>query len=275
MTAGLPGIASLPPIGLADLDGLAALRTRKDRKYLLPAGDLGGLVAASDGAVRVLEIEELRNFRYESVYFDTPDLDCYLAAARRRSRRSKVRTRWYLDTASAFLEVKSRQGRGLTVKRRMPCAASARGRITREGREFLEGMTEVAQFADRLQPTLTTRYRRTTLFDPRSTSRITIDTDVSWARPGGAHLQLDGVVLVETKTAGRPCAFDRLLWGSGSRPVKMSKYGTGLAALDASLPANKWHRVLRDHFGTSLADGQPHGATQLWPAGRLLPPAMG
>ena len=36
------------------------------------------------------------SFDYESVYFDTPDLTCYLLAARRRRRRFKIRTRTYV-----------------------------------------------------------------------------------------------------------------------------------------------------------------------------------
>lgn len=59
---------------------------------------------------------------------------------------------------------------------------------------------------------------------------------------------LAGLALVETKTAGPPCAVDRALWRLGYRPVTISKYCTGLAALAPELPANKWNRVLRRHF---------------------------
>lgn len=46
------------------------------------------VVDALAGDAAVLEIGVRRLFRYESVYFDTPDLESYLAAARRRRRRS-------------------------------------------------------------------------------------------------------------------------------------------------------------------------------------------
>ena len=37
------------------------------------------------------------------------------------------------------------------------------------------------------------------------------------------------------------------MWEGGVRPVKISKYGTAMAAMH-DLPANKWHRTLRRYF---------------------------
>ena len=44
-----------------------------------------------------------------------------------------------------------------------------------------------------------------------------------------------------------PSSTDRLLWRHGHRPVRISKYGTGMAALHADLPAHPWRRVLDRH----------------------------
>lgn len=41
---------------------------------------------------------------------------------------------------------------------------------------------------------------------------------------------------------------DRLLWRQGIRPARISKYCVGLAALDPTLPANRWNRTLRRYF---------------------------
>ena len=40
-----------------------------------------------------------------------------------------------------------------------------------------------------------------------------------------------------------------LLWAAGNRPVTISKFGVGMAALHPQLPANKWNRTLRRYFG--------------------------
>ena len=57
--------------------------------------------------------------------------------------------------------------------------------------------------------------------------------------------QAPGLAVVETKAGATPSAVDRLLWAAGHRPVRLSKFATGLALLHPDLPANRWHRTLR------------------------------
>ena len=100
--------SDLAPIGLAELVERAALQTRVDRKYVVPLAAVGALLTALGSRARILEIDGQRSFRYESVYFDTPELTSYLLTARRRRRRFKVRTRTYVDSSECWLEVKTR-----------------------------------------------------------------------------------------------------------------------------------------------------------------------
>jgi hypothetical protein len=183
------------------------------------------------------------------VYFDTPNRDSYLAAAHKRRRRFKVRTRSYLDSGLCSLEVKTRERRGLTEKYRLPYSIDRRAFLDGEALEFLNQFELVASLSAHLEPALTTRYERTTLLEPNSMSRITIDTNLQCETPIGSSISLPAAAVVETKTSGRPCAADRFLWSTHERPIKISKFGTGLAALTPGLPANKWNRVLRTHFG--------------------------
>ncbi|HEY8545662.1 MAG TPA: VTC domain-containing protein [Acidimicrobiales bacterium] len=251
-------LAALAPIGLDELAAFDDLQTRRDRKYLLPLPDLDPVLAGLAPGTRVLTIDGVRTFRYESVYFDTPDLAGYLGAARRRPRRFKVRTRAYLDTGGCMLEVKVCDGRGNTVKHRHPHDIARRSELDDEGRAFVASIPQAAHAARRLRPTLTTTYRRTTLVLPGGgrrgpgtggAARVTIDVALAWAGPDRAATGIDHLALVETKTTGAPCTVDRALWRQGHRPGGISKYGTGLAALRPDLPANKWNRVLRRHFG--------------------------
>jgi hypothetical protein len=253
-------LARLHDLEAVGLDGLAAvddLQTRRDRKYLVALADLDAVVAeiaggAGPGAgARVLTIDGTRAFRYESVYFDTHDLASYLGAARRRPRRFKVRTRSYLDTSSCMLEVKTRDIRSRTVKHRHPYDITHRTGLTEAGRQFVASIAQAEAAAHRLRPTLTTAYRRATLLlagPADAVARVTIDVDLTWLRPDGHGARLGHLALIETKTPGKPCPIDRTLWRLGHRPVAISKYGTGLAAVCPDLPANKWNRVLRDHF---------------------------
>ena len=247
-------LASLGGLEPVDLDGLAAvddLQTRYDRKYLLALSDVEAVVAEIRAGARVLTIDGTQTFRYESVYFDTHDLASYLGAARRRPRRFKVRTRTYLDSSTCMLEVKTRDLRSRTVKHRCPYDIAHRTDLTEAGRQFVASIAQAEAAAHRLRPTLTTAYRRATVVLPGvagAVARVTIDVDLTWQRPDGRGARLDHLALIETKTPGRPCVVDRALWRLGHRPVAVSKYATGLAALRPELPANKWNRVLRDHF---------------------------
>ena len=250
MTA-LPGVADLAPITLAELVERAGLQTRIDRKYLLPEPVAAQVVAGLAGSARVLEIGGRRDLGYSSLYFDTPDLTSYHLAARGRRRRFKVRRRTYLDTGQSFVEVKTRGGRGSTVKERTPDDDGCTPDLDAPRRRFVDDVlcrAGIPAVAWRLVPVLGTAYRRTTLHLADSDSRVTVDTDLTWSVPGGPELAVPGLVVVETKSTATPSAADRLLWRAGHRPARVSKYGTGLAALDQHLPANRWHPVLRRHF---------------------------
>jgi len=237
-------VSALPSVALAELTEQAALLTRVDRKYLLPRSELPELLDGLAGRAQVLQIDDRRDFGYHSVYFDTPELDSYLGAARRRRRRFKVRLRSYLDSGLRYAEVKTRGPRGTTVKQRAPYLGE---------HSFSPVLTESGVDVDlrRLTPVLTTCYRRTTLYLSETNTRVTVDVDLAWAVPGGPELDLPERAIVETKSGGRASAADRLLWSLGHRPCPVSKYATGLAALRPELPAHRWRPVLRRHFPIS------------------------
>ena len=104
-----------------------------------------------------------------------------------------------------------------------------------------------------VEPVLDTVYRRTTLFLPASSSRTTIDVDLRWTSLiDGTELERPAVAVLETKTGSTPSAVDRLMWSHGHRPVRISKFGVGMAALDPQLPRLKWHRAMGRHLGLTM-----------------------
>lgn len=236
-----------PAISLPDLMAAASLQARTDRKYLLPlaaAIDLLTLdLRQAEPDARVLEIDGTRSFGYASHYLDTPDLAAYRLAAHGRGNRYKVRTRTYLDSGEEWLEVKTRDPRGTTIKDRLPLALADR----RETRTFAPRTVEerTGHHVDQLEAALDVTYRRATLFLPSTSSRVTVDTDLAWRSPDGVRRRLPDHAIVETKTTGRACAVDHLLWRSGIRPRRLSKYTCGLALLRRDeLPTNRWHRTI-------------------------------
>lgn len=257
-------LAEMPAVGLAELEERAALQSRVDRKYAMPVAEAGRLLGALAPVAAALEINGLRRFRYESLYFDTPDLASYRLTAYRHRRRFKIRTRTYVDSGSTWLEVKVPGPRGSTMKYRSPHEP---GPWLSTGRTFVDDVFARHDLAVRtgFAATLRTRYLRVTLLlapptdgpglggDTAGDSRVTIDTALHFSS-AGRELRLPATAIVETKTGSAASYADRLLWQWGQRPVAISKYATGLAALRTDLPAAPWHRVLRRHFTTSTED---------------------
>ena len=248
-------VDTLPTVGLDELNAQAALLTRVDRKYVVPAADLDLLLTGIPG-LRVLEVGGKRESRYESTYLDTVALDSWTSAAHRRRRRWKVRTRVYADTGECWLEVKTRGRRGATVKERLPhpggdrlsvpeaCGPWVRERL---GDEHVSGVDPHG-----LVPTLHTSYARTTFLLPAGAGRATVDRDLRWVT-GHGTAEVGDVLVVETKSGSTgPGPLDRRLWDLGHRPVRISKYGTGLALLTPGLPGNRWHRVTSRHLADHL-----------------------
>lgn len=227
-------------IGLDELDELASLQTRRDRKYLVSSRVVDEVLARLGGARRLI-IDGRDSFGYESVYFDTPDLRFHQQAARKRPGRVKVRVRTYVDSGSSFLEVKTRDGRRRTVKHRV--AHDGRRHLDVTDLLFVDAVTDLGATVGDLVPVLTTRFERSTFLVEGG--RATVDRAIEFEDADGGHRGLGDLVIVETKSALRPTQLDLLLWQTGTRPVKVSKYGAGLAALRPGLPANKWSQALR------------------------------
>lgn len=251
-------IARCAPIGLDELNGQAALQSRVDRKYLVPAAVAVDLAGWLDPDARILTIDGAAAQRYRSVYFDTPELIFYRQAAYRRRRRFKLRTRVYLDSGAAFLEAKTKGVRGVTEKMRIPHSRTSLRDLDDDARRYAAGVLRSAGLpsyhAWALEPVLATGYRRVTILVPSergsdaAPARLTVDTGLRWemlAAGGGiGEAYRTDLAIVETKSGRRASGVDHALWRHGVRPVAISKYCTGMARLRSDLPANKWARVL-------------------------------
>ncbi len=247
-------LSGLPGTSLHEVNRSARLQTRKDRKYVLDAKVLAELLEHLPEGARVLEIAGRRWFGYESVYYDTEGLDSYRLAACRRPSRFKVRTRTYVDSGTSFAEVKRRDGRGRSVKERIEITSSTD--VADAVRRFANTFDAVQPYSADLAPVVASSYERATIVVPAEQMRMTIDTGYECVGVDGKSADVDQVI-VETKTAGTPSSVDRLLWKVGCRPVKLSKYATGMAAMHPELPANRWAPVLRAHFGRGCPSDGP------------------
>ncbi|MFB0615499.1 polyphosphate polymerase domain-containing protein [Streptomyces sp. AGS-58] len=248
------GLSGLRGATLAEVDAAAALQHRTDRKYLVPLDRARDLVARLAGSHRVLDLGAgRRTTSYLSTYFDTEELGAWRAHAQGRRRRWKVRTRLYAEDGLCRVEVKTKDGRGATVKHALTVPAVAYGELGTRATEFVDEMLDgsgIPVTAKELAPAAEVRYVRAALADLDHGTRVTLDGALTCHR-GDRTAALDsGHVLVETKGGTRLAPADRLLLSLGARPVSLSKYIVGQSLLTPGLPDNDVRRLARAHFTT-------------------------
>jgi hypothetical protein len=236
----IAGLDALEPVTLAALDADVALRERVDAKHVVGLDTLATLLERLRTTHAALEIDGRRAFAYDTIYFDTPCLQTVRAHVQRRRARFKCRTRLYADSGVCAFELKTKDNRGGTVKRRIPLDPVAHGRLTPAARAFLS--EHLADVPD-LEPILQLTYTRITLAGPGE--RVTADLGLRY--DGGARLR-PGLAVVETKSPRGGGVADRVLRDLGSRPVPLSKYVMGAGLTRLAAPPNDLRRLARRCF---------------------------
>jgi len=234
----------MQPVTLQEIAHLALLR-RVDTKYVVPRRDLPVLLAASRSDYAVLSVKGLRLQRYETLYFDTPQRELYRWHHNRVARRYKVRSRRYLESDLAFLEVKLKD-HGTTAKVRTQ-TPDLLTHLNPKALAFIHDAVGCTPLAlEDLQPTLWNEFSRITLVSERYEERVTLDLnlEMSW---GPRAIRLADWVVAEIKSQAprRDTPIVQQLRALGIRPSPFSKYCIGVASLWPEIKHNRFNRVLR------------------------------
>ena len=234
-------------VSLAEVLVDAPQLTRVDRKYLVGKATAQALLDEMAAAYRVLSIEGRTSTTYRSTYFDTADLASARAHVQQRRRRWKARSRLYVEDGLCRIEVKARDGRGVTAKTVSDADLAGYGVLDATSVEFVRATLAAHDLtADlmSLRPTMEVGYRRTTLADTTDERcRLTVDWKVECTLDGERVWLDHDYVLVETKGGLRPGVADRRLAGLGVRPRSFSKYVAAASLIRDDLPDNDVRRL--------------------------------
>ena len=195
-----------------------------------------------------------RTFRYESVYFDTPELTSYRLAA--HAPPAPVQDP-HTDVRRLGTVLSRGQDRGPPRRHGQEPAALPRwtGETVDPGRWFVgEVLCEHRRLGVARRPCVT-RYRRTTFYRPdgRLPGHHRHRSGLAGRDPAAAWPCRE-LAIVETKTASAASPVDRLLWSAAATARRrISKYATGLAALRPELPDAPWRRTMRRHLDPATA----------------------
>jgi hypothetical protein len=219
------------------------LLKRIDRKYLMSQADLPILLRRLVGDYGVLYAGKHMVARYESYYYDTPDLRAFHDHRMGRRPRFKVRIRHHVDRSKSFLEVKRKGNDGQTDKSRAEREMTPASMLPTD-RAFIKDHTPYD--LDQLVQTAQTHFRRVTLCSTKTAERVTIDfqlellagTSAPWL-PGAAIVEVKQERLCHTTTAAQVLRDMRV------REMSASKYCLAIARLGETGRINSFLPALK------------------------------
>lgn len=238
-------IASFDPISLAEMNGVK-LMNRIDTKYIINKNQLIELLKKAPDNYRIVEIEDKRIIPYSTIYFDTEDKEMYIMHHNGKLNRRKVRMRSYINSGISFLEVKVKNNKGRTKKKRIviPNEQFSSMHLNENEHEFL---TKMEFDASKLSPQIQNSFKRITLVDKNLTERITIDMQLKFENiKGNREKEVSDLVIVELKQEGSiNSPFRQYLTDIRAKSSSISKYCIGMTLINPDLKGNRFKKKIR------------------------------
>ncbi|MDR0395373.1 MAG: polyphosphate polymerase domain-containing protein [Tannerella sp.] len=226
------------PISLTEMSDVR-LMNRIDTKYTTSLSLLPEFLKGLQADYFVQEIDGRRVGAYRTMYLDTPDRKMYLDHHNGRYTRMKIRVRAYLDSQMIFLEIKNKNNKGRTKKKRIQLPEMD-GYDCKAAERFL---AEYAKYPlENLIPCQENCFLRTTLVNKQKTERLTIDVNLSFRNlSDGTEVHLDDLAIIELKQNGRLSspAKSRLA-DLHIYPVSISKYCLGTILTVSEVKNNRF-----------------------------------
>lgn len=222
------------PITLNELDNLALMK-RVDSKFVCSTQQLPEILSRLSNHYRVLEIKENRASNYCTKYLDTSDFQLYMMHHNGRLNRQKVRYRTYLNSNDNFLEIKSKNNKGVTIKTRIKTEQTKLE--TTSEKLFL---TNSLHYCDsNLREVLENTFCRIMLLSFETKERISIDYNLAFYH-NGIKMNLPYLCVIEVKSerSGTKSPIIETLKDLNIQPRSFSKYCVGLAMLNNTIKKN-------------------------------------
>lgn len=229
------------------------LMNRIDTKYAVPLSMLPAILEAARADYYVQEINGKRIATYDTLYYDTDTLDMYMRHHDRQLVRQKIRVRQYVDSQLTFLEIKRKNNKGRTKKKRIAVPGFAIS-----GETFGESKREKWSVADfiaaksrytwaEISPHLQTTFQRITLVNKAKTERLTIDMNLLWKNVITNESEtFSDLVIIELKRDGNmPSPMTGIMLNLRIHPHKISKYCIGTALTTPGLKKNRFKKKIR------------------------------
>jgi hypothetical protein len=203
-------ISNFKTISLTELNAKASYLKRIDRKYLVNWTQFVDVLKELKKDFKVLEIKWQKVFSYDNVYMDTDDYLFYNQHQNKQKSRTKIRTRYYVDSDLAFFEYKQKNN-WVTSKYRYDFPSEEHWFMTKWKKRFFDWIwqsTYEQDKAPKITPSIKTRYKRITLVNKTGGERLTIDFDIKTndlRDKKSKEVNLKNLVIIESKSLSNDC----------------------------------------------------------------------
>lgn len=230
------------PITLREMEGVM-LMDRVDTKFIFHVDRYEDLLRQLQPHYKALVVADTSLTRYETLYYDTDDLQLYHEHHNERANRFKIRSRRYVESDICFFEIKFRNHKGRTIKNRIRVPDIAH-HITPDPARLLGELTDLDH--SRLKGTLWVHYWRTTLVSKTTTERVTLDVGLHF-NTAGKKIEFREVAIAEVKRpkVNSPSPIVSVLRRHSIRPDGISKYCLGVAHTHAPIRDNNFRELIR------------------------------
>ena len=229
------------------------LMNRIDTKYAVSLDMLPSILEAAQKDYYAQEIDGIRIATYDTMYYDTDTLDMYIRHHDRQLVRQKIRVRQYVDSDLTFLEIKRKNNKGRTKKKRISVPGFDINEHTfGQSKKELWNVEDFIAAKSRYQwselsPHLCTTFHRITLVNKAKTERLTIDMDLVWDNViTGQQKTFSNLVIIELKRDGNvPSHMTDIMLSQRVHPMKISKYCIGTALTSPDIKKNRFKSKIR------------------------------
>jgi hypothetical protein len=217
------------------------LMNRTDIKFCFHSTQLNEIVKLLEKDYRILQINNKRISRYETLYYDTADHKLYQWHQCGKLNRFKIRHRTYVESNLGFLEIKYKTNRGRTIKHRI-VNREIPLTIEKNHYPFLNKASSIDPGT--LIPAVWINYNRITLVSKLGPERLTFDFDLTFNR-NNQSLGLNELVIAEIKQEGKLSSpFFAVMKNYKIKEGSISKYAMSIA-MTSNLKKNNFKQKIK------------------------------
>ncbi|MBC8267092.1 MAG: polyphosphate polymerase domain-containing protein [Flavobacteriales bacterium] len=233
-------VADFSPITLNEMDEVK-LMNRTDTKFAFKTNKLPLLLQKMLPFYHILTINGKLIHDYKSLYFDTEDRKFYIDHHNSRVNRNKIRFREYVGSNLTFLEIKLKNNKGKTIKKRMKVSGISE-QLNEKQKEYIEKI--IGKSLD-ISAKQWINFSRVTFVHKTQKERLTMDVNLTFKNQNNKG-DLQDIVIAEVKQerVSRASDFMRITKEMSILPIRLSKYCISTMQLHPKIKQNRFKKKL-------------------------------